>query len=1751
MNDNGGDPGGSGSSGGKSWERSWTTEEMRQNAHTWNLAGDAGLLKHLQEFSQTVLTRTHATEKALDSLVEEVNTLTAEANTTNNKFLCLANTQFVENRVYDDDDKETPHDEQVTEKKTKEETDAKMLQKVREALSMSVAVLDTMFEPVEINASDSEGELENEKQGTKTLILEPHNPYIHRPLPHLIGSDAFMSDDHIGLGDSPSDGEEHSIKEKEDYDIEVSSESDVDFTPFGSTKRTRDVYSSHSSMSDHVVPQDHKKKKSIDSIDNLGDDSGDTLGTQSAAASATDNNSFAAQLAAKLGKIASTSTSSNSTEEKGSIRPKTTSDDLFGGALSEDENDTLFAGGSGLFSGPPKLFDDLDDTSNSLWGPGKEDKREPPTSENEKTEKTVFTKAQSQKFSDNLFSNSISDDEDDLFSIKPNKSTKAASQGTKSQLESVSSGISKHLKVGELRPGIATSTPERTNEEETQTQMKADERKSNSTAAGTEASFAAGQNVSTNANDLSSQSKKPTGGVPMFGQANVLAGLKAKLPRRPSSSSSESSISDAPGSNSSSVPSQLTNSLPDQPLASGGVDHEWASGAASYQHSQSATIGFSSPALTSTRLSNDDGYQTKNVSNSISSILVASKHDSGSDDDIFSGKSSVPQDSLQISGGLFADVDDDEDDLFAVSSSIRKEAKKPSSSFSSKTNDSNKQVNEGGITSASNSDLSAEIHKSYEQVDGNGVTSPSSSDLSSKIDNSNKLENGDSITSFPTPRKDNEISTSETSSKPPSSYHPQTDFVRNDIYSNVPPPLKSEHKVKKPVSLFDDSDSGEDEFLFSSASSAGSRRSQASTDILAASAISTVEKKPLAKKGLFDDDDTLFGNVRNDPGIDIFGGTSKSTSHSSVIMETPPPLPTDNCAKEDSSLKSDSSSAVHNTSMKSSEKSVASIPVKSAKPTSTQSELQAEQKAGNDNLFNHVPAPPKKTGLFLPSDDEDTGDDLFQNVPKGPSKYSKPSLLVESDNTSRKDDKASDIGVENTSLKPEPRKEKPVAVPDVREQPRKPEPPRTLNIRKETDPGLGLLNDSDDDEDLFGSSALKPKPALPPKQSTKPALALKPENDMVSALLHKDDDGELTKAAGAMEEKSEVDGGVVSVSKSRDALFGGKGQIGLKIDPRALLPGQKPPPRLVQPKENAGSESQKPSVPVAGGDQPAGFDQPASHSTILPSANKDRAKLGVKRRPPSSKARREAARASMNFDQSEGESPLSPDGSSVFTDSVSAVNSNNSVLSPSTDEDDLFGIPQDLPPEYGNQNVPSSDIFSAAPILSAISPGESSPLPKQDGKEIEPLDKALGEKTTSTAEVADPLSLPSESLEKSPSDLLFESEPKVLERAVDNHLFEQNFDVAAKSSSEDLFAPALKSSGFESTKEVDSASKSLLEQDLQVALNADDSSQSVDVSSESGKYYSSSPPPLVKGSSTDIVRDGSMKQPVVPSPQNDSPNPTLPRAARASSDPLNKANLSSVPKDDDLFGSDHTDPGFDDHSSLFPFVKKKPESKPTSNQSLFSQTPALPSKAEKTFSKPVLSGLDDGEDDDLFSSSKALVVKKSQNITSALRGKERKTWSFSDDDDDLFQTESKSASSIPSTEVPSSITSSISPLSTEAKVNTKPFKLPASDETVKKSKPSQSTPKNGLFSDENDDDDLFSKPSSSLKIKGKGLPATKSPLFDDDDDDLFGSKEGSSAKAKENRVKNAPDANAQASASSYIKKENIFDDPLMALHGDK
>ena len=54
-----------------SWERPWSTDEMRQQCGNWTLAGDAGLLLHLQQFSAKLMAKTHEIEKSVHDLSRE------------------------------------------------------------------------------------------------------------------------------------------------------------------------------------------------------------------------------------------------------------------------------------------------------------------------------------------------------------------------------------------------------------------------------------------------------------------------------------------------------------------------------------------------------------------------------------------------------------------------------------------------------------------------------------------------------------------------------------------------------------------------------------------------------------------------------------------------------------------------------------------------------------------------------------------------------------------------------------------------------------------------------------------------------------------------------------------------------------------------------------------------------------------------------------------------------------------------------------------------------------------------------------------------------------------------------------------------------------------------------------------------------------------------------------------------------------------------------------------------------------------------------------------------------------------------------------------------------------------------------------------------------------------------------------------------------------------------------------------------
>lgn len=52
----------------------------------------------------------------------------------------------------------------------------------------------------------------------------------------------------------------------------------------------------------------------------------------------------------------------------------------------------------------------------------------------------------------------------------------------------------------------------------------------------------------------------------------------------------------------------------------------------------------------------------------------------------------------------------------------------------------------------------------------------------------------------------------------------------------------------------------------------------------------------------------------------------------------------------------------------------------------------------------------------------------------------------------------------------------------------------------------------------------------------------------------------------------------------------------------------------------------------------------------------------------------------------------------------SSIDGSSNILSPSTDEEDLFGVPQDLPLEYGSNKDEGQTLFSCAPVLSPLEP---------------------------------------------------------------------------------------------------------------------------------------------------------------------------------------------------------------------------------------------------------------------------------------------------------------------------------------------------------------------------------------------------------------------------------------------------------------
>nr|XP_057914869.1 WASH complex subunit 2 isoform X3 [Doryrhamphus excisus] len=352
------------------WERPWSLEEIRHSSANWSLAADSGLLLFLQDFSQRMLSKTHEIEKQLDSLIRDTKATDSSLHSVFNDFLMLSNTQFIENRVYDDEVEEpipkTDAVEKQPEQKTREQKEAELIPKMQEAVNYGLKVLESAFEHLDIKAgnSDSEDEEANDRGGA---ILEPKDLYVDRPLPFLIGSQAFMEQDDVGLGDLSSD--EMSVDSERDSVIESDDGKDADNSDDEFMQETDDGLHSmkkKSSMLSYEEDEDDDEDSDIFGESDKDEDDAKSTGPPT----------FADELAARIkselvskptGDRASLSSKKKAKGRKGSKPPNSDaaadddSDDMFKPPKMDDDDFSPFGGKSGLFSGGRGLFDDDDE----------------------------------------------------------------------------------------------------------------------------------------------------------------------------------------------------------------------------------------------------------------------------------------------------------------------------------------------------------------------------------------------------------------------------------------------------------------------------------------------------------------------------------------------------------------------------------------------------------------------------------------------------------------------------------------------------------------------------------------------------------------------------------------------------------------------------------------------------------------------------------------------------------------------------------------------------------------------------------------------------------------------------------------------------------------------------------------------------------------------------------------------------------------------------------------------------------------------------------------------------------------------------------------------------------------------------------------------------------------------------------------------------------------------------------------------
>ncbi|KAL3699160.1 hypothetical protein R1sor_017182 [Riccia sorocarpa] len=201
------------------------TPSSSRNSHGGVSDGPQQQHKPLQEWLESIshrmMDRIDAVGDEVDKLVNECGAVELDLKNTFNSFRCLSSTQFVENRVYEEDETEsvrpdTPAKESQHAFAPTESYEDEILPRYKEAVSTAWAT----FEEINRQHDQASRRLRSRNRVLRSLDYDGH---LHL-VPHIIGTDEFARDIHCGLAElrhkRPPDGfEVDSDTERESVDL--------------------------------------------------------------------------------------------------------------------------------------------------------------------------------------------------------------------------------------------------------------------------------------------------------------------------------------------------------------------------------------------------------------------------------------------------------------------------------------------------------------------------------------------------------------------------------------------------------------------------------------------------------------------------------------------------------------------------------------------------------------------------------------------------------------------------------------------------------------------------------------------------------------------------------------------------------------------------------------------------------------------------------------------------------------------------------------------------------------------------------------------------------------------------------------------------------------------------------------------------------------------------------------------------------------------------------------------------------------------------------------------------------------------------------------------------------------------------------------------------------------------------------------------------------------------------------------------